>query len=138
GGEDLLLELFCETLQLPNFTGKYPARTWQYTFTTFLQGEDVPGEFVWRGCQQGTPGHQQAVRRSASLIPIQAIRVPNNPLARMARDGPKALAPPTAGTGHTSLKLKRDPAWAPAEPTGETDFSRRQYKTASRRAPPPR
>src|SRR6185436_9226374 len=35
GGEHQLLDLFCETLQLPNWTGKYPARAWQYTFTTF-------------------------------------------------------------------------------------------------------
>ena len=52
GGEQQLLELFCETLQLLNWTGRYPLRTWQYTFTTFLQGEDAPTDFQWRGCQE--------------------------------------------------------------------------------------
>lgn len=81
GGEQSLLELFCETLQLPNYTGKYPLRPWQHTFTTFLQGEDVSTDFQWRGCRENTPAWEQALRRSVPLIQLQAVHVPNNSLA---------------------------------------------------------
>jgi hypothetical protein len=93
GGEQELLELFDETLQLPNWTGKYPARAWQYTFTTFLQAQDAAADFLWRGCQQHTPGWEQAMRFGARMIELKTIAVPNNPLAKLAREGPKIPSP---------------------------------------------
>jgi len=96
GGEEDLLELVCETLQLPNYTGKYPLRAWQHTFTTFLQAEDAVADFQWRGCQADTPAHLQAVRRSAPLLDLRALRIPNNPLAKLACAGPKPASPAPA------------------------------------------
>jgi hypothetical protein len=41
GGEDELLQLFCEASHLANAEGNAPLRPWQYTFTNFLQAEDA-------------------------------------------------------------------------------------------------
>jgi hypothetical protein len=92
GGEEQLLDMYCETLQLLNFNGQFPLRPWRHTFTTFLQAEDNPNDFQWRGCQENTPAHKQALTRSAPLIPLQAVRVPPNSLVQLARDGPVPVA----------------------------------------------
>lgn len=124
-GEQTLLELFCETLQLPNYTGKYPLRPWQYTFTTFLQGEDAPTDFQWRGCRENTPAWEQALRGSAPLIQLQAVRVPKNPLAKIAREGLKPPTPPSpAAAAPQSLQtLRKNPAEPKSLPRSGIDFS---------------
>jgi hypothetical protein len=127
GGEETLLELFCETLQLPNYTGKYPLRPWQHTFTTFLQGEDVSTDFQWRGCWENTPAWEQALRRSVPPIQLQAVRVPNNPLAKIAREGPKPPSPsPAAAAPRPPLTFRKESAWQRA--AAGTDFSTQTFK----------
>ena len=91
-----LLELFHETLQLLNTDGLTPQRPWQTTFTTFLQAEDAPADFLWRGCLMDSPAAEQAQRRTGTFVQIPAIRVPDNALARLARNGP-----PTGGSSGT-------------------------------------
>ena len=111
GGEQQLLDLFCESLQLANFTGKTPLRSWQHTFTTFIQGEDVAADFQWRGCRKNSPGCDQAIRRGAALTELSAIRVPDNPLAKLAREGPKLPSPSIpSGAGRSPVRLRKDSA----------------------------
>ncbi|HUD83021.1 MAG TPA: hypothetical protein VMQ67_05940, partial [Candidatus Saccharimonadales bacterium] len=86
GGERQLLDMFAETLQLLDHAGQYPLRPWRHSFTTFMQAEDNPLDFQWRGCQDGTPAYQQAVQRSAPMLALRAVRVPNNSLAKIARE----------------------------------------------------
>jgi len=95
GGEGLVLEMFCETLQLLNLNGQYPLRPWRHPFTTFLQAEDNAADFQWRACQEGTPGYQQAIPQSAFLLPLASVHVPDNSLVSTARQGlnPPALPP---------------------------------------------
>ncbi len=119
GGEGQLLDMFGETLQLLDLTGQYPLRPWRHTFTTFLQGEDNPADFQWRGCQEGTPAYQQAVQRSATILTLRAVRVPANSLVKVAREGQRPLPASTA------------PATAPAGPALRRELS------AGRPAPPP-
>jgi len=129
GGEDQLLALFCEASQLSDADGKTPLRPWQYAFTNFLQAEDAVAEFQWRGCRPGTPAAEVAARRGVTLTEVTSIRVPNNPLAKLAREGP---AP-----AETNLKgrvtLRRDdsparptqrPGWADFEPITESSSPR--------------
>lgn len=130
GGETLMLELFCETLQLVNPSGKSPLRAWQHTFTTFLQGEDSVGDFHWRALRQGTPAYKQALGRSATLVPLSSIRIPNNPLARLAREGPKfptaapVLATPVASGApvlRKPLTLAKGPSRNQFAPAGRAE-----------------
>src|SRR5262249_43391383 len=88
GGEDELLALFCEASQLANADGKSPLRPWQYTFTNFLQAEDAVAEFQWRGCGSSSPAAELAARRGVTLTEVSTIDVPDNPLAKLAREGP--------------------------------------------------
>jgi hypothetical protein len=88
--------MYCETLQLLNFNGQFPLRPWRHTFTTFLQAEDNPNDFQWRGCQENTPAYKQALTRSAPMIALRAVRVPANSLVKLAREEPKP--PPAPGT----------------------------------------
>ncbi|HWX21834.1 MAG TPA: hypothetical protein VN578_18180 [Candidatus Binatia bacterium] len=132
GGEQQLLDCFCETLQLLNPTGESGLRAWQYTFTTFLQGEDAIADFLWRGCQENTPASEQATRRSARLIPLASIRVPDNLLAKLAREGPQrpalsaqAAAPLPATTSTRSLGPP------PAAPLSAADLAGNVSKSAS-------
>ena len=109
GGEEQVLEMFCETLQLLNPNAQYPLRPWRHPFTTFLQAEDNASDFQWRACQEGTPAYQQALQRSAPLLPLNSVRVPANSLVRTAREG---LKPPASPAGPPpsprSLQLQRD------------------------------
>ncbi len=107
GSEGQVLEMFCETLQLLNLTGQYALRPWRHPFTTFLQAEDNPADFQWRACQEGTPAYQQAVQRTTGLIPLRSVRVPNNSLVKVAREGQKPPAPPAASSTQTSLALRQ-------------------------------
>jgi hypothetical protein len=110
GEEQQLLEMFAETLQLLDLTGQYPLRPWRHPFTTFLQAEDNPLDFQWRGCQEGTPAYRQAVQRSAPLLALRAVRVPGNSLVKIARESPKPPPTPASPTGRGSaaLALRRD------------------------------
>ena len=117
GSEEQVLELYCETLELLNPEGRFPLRPWRYGFTTFLQAEDNPNDFQWRGCQENTPAFRQAVTRSAPMIPLRSVRVPANDLAKRAREGPKPPPPsvPTStasspSSSPTSLSLRREPS----------------------------
>jgi hypothetical protein len=103
GSEEEVLALFCETLELLNPEGRFPLRPWRHGFTTFLQAEDNPNDFQWRGCQENTPAFKLAMTRSAPMIPLRSVRVPANDLVKRARDGPKPAPPP-------------NPAPAPATP----------------------
>lgn len=94
-----LLELFRETLQLLNPDGLTPQRPWQTTFTTFLQAADAPADFHWRGCLMDSPAAEQVQRRTGTFVQIPAIRVPDNALARLARDGPAQGGSSGDGTG---------------------------------------
>lgn len=109
--EQKVLAMFCETLQLLNINGQFPLRPWRHTFTTFLQGEDNPSDFQWRACQEDTPAHQQALKRSAALIPLAAVRVPGNSLVKAARGEQKPAAPaPAAAPPESKLTLQRSAA----------------------------
>ena len=110
GGEQQVLDMFCETLQLLNLNGQYALRPWRHPFTTFLQAEDNPADFQWRACQEGTPAYQQAVQRAAALIPLRSVRVPNNSLVKVAREGLKPPSPPPEASTQTSLTLRRQEA----------------------------
>ena len=127
GAEAPVLEMFCETLQLLNPNGQYPLRPWRHPFTTFLQAEDNPADFQWRSCQQGTPAYQQAVQRSATLLPLASVRVPGNSLVKVAREGLKPAAPPSSAPDMRRLPAIRKPL-APkpvAGPSRQPDTSRR-------------
>jgi hypothetical protein len=115
GSEEQLLDMYCETLELLNPEGRFPLRPWRYGFTTFLQAEDNPNDFQWRGCQENTPAYKQAVTRSAPLIPLRSVRVPANDLVKTAREGPRppAAPPPQASDSSPSpatLSLRRQPS----------------------------
>jgi hypothetical protein len=94
GSEEQVLEMYCETLQLLNFNGQFPLRPWRHTFTAFLQAEDNPNDFQWRGCQESTPAYKQALTRSAPMIALRSVRVPGNSLVKLAREEPKPPPPP--------------------------------------------
>jgi hypothetical protein len=98
GGEQQLLSMFAETLQLLDHTGQYPLRPWRHSFTNFMQAEDNPLDFQWRGCQEGSPAYLQAVQRSAPMLPLRSVRVPANSLSKIARDSQR---PPAASGGAT-------------------------------------
>jgi hypothetical protein len=135
GGEQELLDLFCETLQLPNYTGKYPLRAWQHTFTTFLQAEDAVADFQWRGCQAGTPAYRQAVNRSATILQLRNLRVPNNLLVKLAREGPEVprpAAPPPPP--RPALALRKEASSKPTPPRSSIDFSHTEFPRQRPRA----
>ena len=131
GGEGPVLEMFCETLQLLNPNGQYPLRPWRHPFTTFLQAEDNPADFQWRACQEGAPAWQQAVQRSAPLLPLASVRVPGNSLVKVAREGLKPPAPPQPASILRSLPASRKPPPAQpiARPVGQPAPSRRSFQT---------
>ena len=107
--EQQVLAMYCETLQLLNLKGEYPLRPWRHSFTTFLQAEDNPADFVWRACQEGTPALQEAAQRTVMLVPLRSVRVPGNSLVKIAREG---LKPPPAESGPTEAitgMRKREP-----------------------------
>jgi hypothetical protein len=110
GSEQQVLEMFCETMQLLNLNGQYPLRPWRHPFTTFLQAEDNPGDFQWRACQEGTPAYQQAVQRTATVIPLRSVRVPNNSLVKAARERQKAPLPPPTAPAQSKLTLQAQTA----------------------------
>lgn len=114
GGELQLLELFSESLQLLDPEGRSPIKTWPYPFTTFLQAEDNPADFRWRGCWAGSPGHQAATRNGAVVLDPRQLRIPENEAARFARQGKPLPAIPKV-----SLKVvsePRGPQSAPGKP----------------------
>ena len=115
GGEQTLLNLYCETLHLLNPAGRTSQRAWQHTFTTFLQGEDTATDFQWRGCQAGTTTYEQAVNRLATPISPKAVRIPNNDLARLAREGPKISPAASAQRPQAPLSVRKPPARMPLE-----------------------
>jgi hypothetical protein len=123
GSQEQVLEMYCETLQLLNFNGQFPLRPWRHTFTAFLQAEDNPNDFQWRACQENTPAYQQAVTRSAPLIPLRSVRVPANSLVKLAREEPKPPAAPSP------------PASSPAAPTPVVSRNKLSLRKTS--APPP-
>jgi hypothetical protein len=109
GGEQRLLDMFAETLQLLDHTGQYPLRPWRHSFTTFMQAEDNPLDFQWRGCQDGTPAYQQAVQRSAPMLALRSVRVPNNSLAKIARESQKpAVAPANVAPRAAATVVRRE------------------------------
>jgi hypothetical protein len=124
GSEEQVLDMYCETLQLLNFNGQFPLRPWRHTFTSFLQAEDNPNDFHWRACQENTPAYQQAVTRSAALIPLRSVRVPLNSLVKLARVDPKSPPPPSppdtsppapsSAEPNTRLSLQTPPPTRPA------------------------
>jgi hypothetical protein len=127
GGEAPVLDMFCETLQLLNPNGQFPLRPWRHPFTTFLQAEDNPADFQWRACQEGAPAYQQAVQRSAPLLPLAAVRVPGNSLVKVAREGLKPAAPPASAPDMRRLpaarkQIQRTPV---SSPSHQPNISRR-------------
>jgi hypothetical protein len=126
GGEAPVLDMFCETLQLLNPNGQFPLRPWRHPFTTFMQAEDNPADFQWRSCQEGTPAYQQAVQRSAPLLPLAAVRVPGNSLVKVAREGLKPAAPPASAPDMRRLPAIRKPPATkpPASPGRQPDIPR--------------
>lgn len=109
GSEQQVLEMYCETLQLLNLHGQYALRPWRHPFTTFLQGEDNPGDFHWRACQEGTPACQDALQKSISLVPLQSVRVPLNSLVKSARDGAKPLPGPSSAPAPNLKRPTNEP-----------------------------
>ena len=101
GEETTLLGLFAESLQLLDPNGWRPVKLWEHPFTTFLQAEDNPADFLWRGCVEGTPGALMMQRSSdGSLVPLRSIAAPSSHLARLAREGKPQRGPP-ASPPHT-------------------------------------
>ncbi len=137
GSEEQVLELYCETLALLNFNGQFPLRPWRHTFTTFLQGEDNPNDFQWRACQENTPAHQQALKRSGPMLALQSVRVPANSLVKLAREAPKPPPgrPPSNPAAGPALSLRRETTnrggAAPAP-----SFEKVNLKTAARTPKP--
>ncbi|MEI7731835.1 MAG: hypothetical protein WCO56_19845 [Verrucomicrobiota bacterium] len=89
-----LLDLYGESLELLDHDLKSPTNRWLVPFTNFMQAEDSPADFVWRGCVPGSPGWQTAQR--VTNLPIaapDAIRVPANEWAEVARNGRNRPAP---------------------------------------------
>jgi hypothetical protein len=115
GGERRLLDMFAETLQLLDHTGQYPLRPWRHSFTTFMQAEDNPLDFQWRGCQDGTPAYQQAVQRSAPMLALRAIKVPNNSLTKIARDSQRTVVAPAAAAPRAAAAVVRREPSAPGK-----------------------
>lgn len=97
GEETTLLGLFAESLQLLDPNGWQPVKLWGHPFTTFLQAEDNPADFLWRGCVEGTPGALMIQRTSdGSLVPLCSIAAPSSHLARLAREGKPKRMPPAS------------------------------------------
>jgi hypothetical protein len=126
GSEQQVLDMFCETLQLLNFNGQSALRPWRHPFTTFLQAEDNPADFQWRACQEGTPAHQQAMRRTGTLLPLRSVRVPNHSLVKVAREGLKPPAPPAAAPTESILALRSHPPGRRPVTVARTDTTRWQ------------
>ncbi len=121
GGEEQLLVLFGETLELAALAGKNPQRAWQYTLTTFLQGEDAAADFQWRGCRPDTPASDQALRRGALLTELAGIRVPNIPLTQIAREGnPTSPAVPASDASQRRIPLRTRAAQTAQSPRRAT------------------
>ena len=130
GGEEQVLDMFCETLQLLNPNAQYPLRPWRHPFTTFLQAEDNASDFQWRACQEGTPAYQQALQRSAPLLPLSSVRVPANSLVKTAREGLKPPAPPSGPPpSQRGWQLQRD-----RNPPRPQPITRPSHQPASRRS----
>lgn len=104
GNESELLDLFAETLQLLSPDGRHPARCWRYSFTTFLQGEDNPADFRWRGCWPDTPAHLTAVRGGLTPLGPASLTVPTGELAELARTG-RVQSPPAPATPSARRQL---------------------------------
>jgi hypothetical protein len=107
GGERQLLDMFAETLQLLDHTGQYPLRPWRYSFTTFMQAEDNPLDFQWRGCQEGTPAYLEAAQHSAPMLALRSVRVPANAMVRIARESPRPAAAPAGSAPRSAVTLVR-------------------------------
>jgi|GEM_PF-2432206 len=88
--ESCLLDLFAESLQLLDPENRAPARRWQFPFTTRLQSQDNPADFLWRGCHAPAAAAGSASQRSSAgtLFPLAELPVPETPRAILARRGP--------------------------------------------------
>ncbi len=127
GEENALLGLFAESLQLLDPDGRHPVKLWEHPFTTFLQAEDNPADFLWRGCVEGTPGAQMIQRSSdGSVLPIRTITAPSSHLARLAREGKPKRVPPASPP--------QTPAVSP--PASSARPLRLEHRPGDRRAAP--
>ncbi len=133
GEESQLLDMYAETLQLLDLTGQFPLRPWRHSFTTFMQAEDNPLDFQWRGCQEGTPAYQAAAQNSAPMVDLQSVRVPGNSLVKIARDSQKAPVPSpaparkeTRAAPTLSRREPEPPKRAPAPVFEASHFPRQQ------------
>ena len=73
--QQLLLELFAESLELLDPEGQVPAQKWQLPFTTCLQTADYLGEFRWRAIIDGSPASLQTQSNSsAPWLPLSGMR----------------------------------------------------------------
>lgn len=121
GSESPFLDLLAETLQLLDPDGRNRARCWRYSFTTFLQGEDNPADFRWRGCWHGTPAQLTAVRGGLPVIEPASLPIPTGELAELARTG-RSVAPPMPPPrpARRPLSLARVPLSGPIAPMRRT------------------
>lgn len=76
GDEDLLLALFAESLHHLNPRGDLASSAWRHPFTTFLQNEDSPQDFHWRGVWESSPGHEKALKSGVLIVEPKAIAAP--------------------------------------------------------------
>jgi hypothetical protein len=132
GSEEAMLQMYCETLQLLNYTGQFPLRPWRHTFTSFLQAEDNPNDFQWRACQENTPAYKQALTRSAPMMALRSVRVPSNDLVKKAREEPAPPPPPAPAPAPKAPATTSAPAARRALKMVAPDFSKRGLAT-----PPP-
>ncbi len=137
--QELVLAMYCETLQLLNSNGQTPLRPWRHTFTNFLQAEDNPNDFEWRACQENAPAHKQAMAKSAQLIALRSIRVPPNSLVKLAREDAKAQALPSAPPKAAAAEVKAADAGKPLSllPKQESTGNYAPQLTLPRPGPPP-
>ena len=118
GEEAEMVQLFAEALQLADPTGQSFIEAWNYTFTTFLQQGDQPGQFVWRGVVPGTPAFQTAQQSGQAPQLLTQVRDPGNDRSKFAKTGqpqsqaaPPKESPPdqitSAATAGATSRLKR-------------------------------
>jgi hypothetical protein len=114
GCEFELLDLFGESLGLLLADGRKPAALWEMTFTTFLQGEDNPADFRWRGGWTGTALSEAATRAGRAPCPPGQLPVPNTAAAALARQGPPRGAParPPSSVPSAPVRLRIEPGLA--------------------------
>ncbi len=115
--EPSLLDLFAESLQLLDPENRSPALRWQFPFTTLLQTQDDPADFLWRGCPPVSAVGSASRRPSAGQVfNLAELPVPETPRATLARRGPGVVSPGRSSPTPTPTQALVSPADVSAAP----------------------